>query len=194
MKKRNYVLLAASLFFVMLSGELTAQAFNDLDEVPHDISYYRETRITPPLVKVLYGRPSKDEDQKIFGDMVPFGELWRTGYNETTEVRFYKDVDFGGKKVLAGTYALLTIPGETEWKVILNSQLDTWGAFQYDPLFNVAEVIVPVSQAEELKTFSIAFKKKAEQIDMVLGWDATRVKIPLQFSVRNSSLAHRQQR
>ncbi len=130
----------------------------------------------------------------IFGKHIPYGEVWRTGYNEATEVKFYKDVQFGDKKVAAGTYVLITIPGEKEWKVILNSQLDTWGAFQYNPLFNIAEITVPSCRAEELETFSITFKKKSEKIQMVIGWDTTRVKIPLQFSSSKSQLAHRIER
>ncbi len=170
---------------------MTAQGFKNLDKIPHDISYYRETRITPPLVKVLYGRPSKNGEE-VFGNLIPYGEVWRTGYNEATEVKFYKDVTFAGKKVVAGTYVLITIPGNKEWKVILNSQLDTWGAFQYDAMFNVAEVTIPVSKAEELETFSIAFKKKQQIIEMVLGWDAVRVKIPLEFDQEQRSLANRE--
>lgn len=193
MSKKKYATLFTFFVICLFSVAGFAQPFNEADEVPHDISYYRETRITPPLVKVLYGRPSK-EGKEVFGDLIPYGEVWRTGYNEATEIKFYKDVQFGGKKVAAGTYVLVTIPGEKAWKIILNSQLDTWGAFQYDPLFNVAEISVPVNEAEELETFSIAFKKKAEQIHMVLGWDSTRVKIPLRFKETRKQLAHRRER
>lgn len=192
MALRNYASLFIFIVLSLFSVNGFSQSFDEIDKVPHDISYYRETRITPPLVKVLYGRPSKD-GQEIFGDFVPFGEVWRTGYNEATEVKFYKDVQFGGKKVAAGTYALVTIPGEKEWKVILNSQLDTWGAFQYDPMFNVAEISVAVNKAEELETFSIYFKNKTKKIEMVLGWDTTRIKIPLQFKEADD-LAHRTER
>ena len=190
MKKRNYV----AIFVFLLASTITltcfAQGFKEVDKVPHDIAYYRESRITPPLVKVLYGRPSKGANE-VFGDMIPYGQVWRTGHNEATEVKFYRDVDFGGKKVPAGTYVLLTIPGKDSWQVILNSQLDTWGAFQYDPLFNVAEITVSVNKAEPLETFSIAFKNKDKALQMVLGWDATRVKIPLKFKEVKGSLAHR---
>ena len=190
MKKLEYVAILIFLAIVTIAPTCVAQTFKGIDKVPHDISYYRESRITQPLVKVLYGRPSKSE-QAVFGDLVPYGEVWRTGYNEATEVQFYKDVQFGDKKVAAGTYVLITIPGEDEWKVILNSQLDTWGAFQYDPIFNVAEITVPSSKAEELETFSIAFKRKSEKIQMVLGWDTTRVTIPLQFKGNTNRLAQR---
>ena len=170
-----------------------AQQFDVVDEVPHDISYYRTSRVSPPLVKVLYGRPSKN-DKEVFGELVPFGEIWRTGHNEATEVKFYHEVEFGDTKVAAGTYVLLSIPYENEWRIILNSQIDTWGAFQYNPLFNVAEISVPVQKAEELETFSIVFKKRKEHIEMVLGWDTTRVRVPLYFKQPQSQLAHRIER
>lgn len=178
---KTYITTVLVLVICMIfTFEGQAQGSTSLDKIPHDISYFRETRATPPLVKVLYGRPSKN-DQKIFGNVVPYGEIWRTGYNEATEIKFYKDVNFGGKTVSAGTYVLLSIPGEKEWVIILSSNTDVWGAFQYDPTFDVAKVTVPVSEAESLETFSISFKKKNNKIEMLLGWDATRIKVPLEF-------------
>lgn len=168
------------VFCVTLPMNTQAQGFTAKDEIPHDISYYRETRATPPLVKVLYGRPSKNKEE-VFGNIIPYGQIWRTGHNEATEIKFYKDVKFGDKTVPAGTYVLLSIPGEKEWELILSSNLDVWGAFQYDPTFDIARVTVPVSKAESLETFSISFKKKNDAIEMLLGWDATRIKVPLKF-------------
>ena len=181
--KKTYITTVVVLLFAILSTETQAQGSTAKDEIPHDISYYRETRATPPLVKVLYGRPSKN-DQEIFGNLVPYDKVWRTGHNEATEIKFYKDVKFGNTKVPAGTYVLLSIPGETEWELILSSNLDVWGAFQYDPTFDVAHITVPVSKAETLETFSISFKKKSNNIEMLLGWDATRIKIPLNFKTK----------
>ena len=168
---------------VLLKTTLTAQNFNGEDKAPHDISYYRENMVTKPLVKVLYGRPKKD-GQDIFGNIVEYGKVWRTGANEATEVKFYQDILFGDTKVLAGTYVLLTIPGENEWEVILSSNVDVWGAFQYNPLFNVARITVPSKKAESVEIFSIAFKKKKDKINMILAWDSTRVKIPIAINIK----------
>ena len=181
MKKQYYtliiVLLLSATCFI---NQGFAQAFDALDKAPHDISYYRESRVMPPIVKVVYGRPQK-QGQEIFGHVIPYGKIWRTGANEATEVKFYKEVQFGDTKVSAGTYVLLTIPGEKEWEVILSAKTDVLGAFQYDPSYDVARIKVPVQKAETLEAFSIAFKKVDKDLQMVLGWDATRVKIPLQF-------------
>ena len=180
--KKSYsgAIIALILFVFLPLNETQAQRFENLDNVPHDISYYRETRLTKPLVKVLYGRPSKN-NQEVFGNLVPYGEVWRAGYNEATEIKFYKNVKFGEKTIAAGTYVLLVIPGEENWDIILNSNTDVWGAFQYDSTFNVARVTVPVNKAETIETFSISFKKIDKNIQMIMGWDNTRVKVPLKF-------------
>jgi hypothetical protein len=166
------------LMAMLLKTNVSAQSFKDLDESPHDIAYYRVNRLTPPLVKVIYGRPQKN-GQKVFGNLVKYGKIWKTGANEATEVKFYKDILFGNVKVPAGTYVLLTIPGEKEWEVILSSNLDVLGAFQYNPLFDVAKITIPSSKAESIEVFSIAFKEKKDTVQMVLAWDSTRVKIPI---------------
>ena len=167
---------------ISINHSVFAQRFKGLDEAPHDISYYRESMVTPPVVKVIYGRPHKN-GQEVFGNIVAYNQLWRTGANEATEIRFYKDVVFGDVKILAGTYVLYTIPGEKNWEVILNANLDVLGAFQYDSAFDVARIKVPISKAEELEAFSIVFQEqKQENIQMVLGWDTTRVKIPLRIT------------
>jgi len=186
MKKSNHSIQIVFVLLVMFfTTSISAQSFHKLDKAPHDISYYRESMVTPPLVKVLYGRPSK-EDAKVFGNTVAYNEIWRTGANEATEVKFYQDIVFGGVKVAAGTYVLYTIPGEKEWEVILSSNLDVLGAFQYDPIFDVARVKVSSSRAEELKVFSISFREHKEALQMVLGWDTTRVKIPLEVKKKGT--------
>ena len=185
MKFKYYTTIIVLILFAALSiSESHAQGFKGLDDIPHDIAYYRESRVTAPLAKVIYGRPQKNGDE-VFGKLVPYGKLWRTGANEATEVKFYRDVLFGDTTVAAGTYVLLSIPGEQEWEIILSSKLDVFGAFQYDPSFDVARITVPVYKAETLEAFSIAFKETTNNVQMVLGWDAARVKIPLYFGEEN---------
>lgn len=182
MNKSLYIKIIIALYAVLMFAiNVSAQTFKSLDKVPHDIAYLRETRATAPLVKVVYGRPSAKEGEQIFGDKVPFNELWRTGANEATEIKLYQDTVVGDVEVKAGTYVLVTVPGEKEWEVILNKQTDVWGAFQYNPEADVVRVKVPVSKAENLTSFSIAFKKNESDIKMVLGWGSTRVKVPMRI-------------
>ena len=93
---RLVIILIASILYTISSS---SQGFNKLDNAPHDISYYRESRVTTPLVKVIYGRPSIKTEGEVFGTEVPFNKLWRTGANEATEIKIYKDVMFGDKLV-----------------------------------------------------------------------------------------------
>ena len=180
MKKSTYLKIAITFCTILLFNQKQyAQDFKGLDEVPHDIAYFRENMVTPPLVKISYGRPSIKENEKVFGNKVPFGKIWSTGANEATEIKLYQDVKFGDKLVSAGTYVLLTIPGENEWEIILNTNLDVWGAFQYNPAADVVRIKVPVSKAEHLDVFSVGFKSKDNEVIMVLGWESTRVKIPM---------------
>jgi hypothetical protein len=130
-------------------------------------------------VKVTYGQPSK-RGREIFGRLVTYGKVWRTGANEATEITFAKDGNFGGKTVKKGTYTLFTIPGETEWTIILNSELKQWGAFKYDEIKgkNVLETKVPSK-----KNNSMVEKFTIEVSDTALNmmWDQTLVSVPLAF-------------
>ncbi|HHC79503.1 MAG TPA: DUF2911 domain-containing protein [Flavobacteriia bacterium] len=188
MKKNHFlvVLALATISLISYKGfsqeteEIPSVKFSDLDKSPHDITYLRIDRTSPPLAKVLYGRPQK-KDRVIFGGIVPYGKIWRTGANEATEVTFYKDLEFGGKSLKAGTYVLHSIPGEKEWTIILNSNLNVWGSFQYDEAADVLRVKVPVKKDEKsLEAFTIAFRK-GKDMAMILAWDTTRVEIPLSF-------------
>ena len=127
---------------------------------------------------MIYGRPQKDAE-KVFGDQIPYGKLWRTGANEATEVKFYNDTKFGNKTVKAGTYILHTIPGETEWTIILNKNLDTWGSCFYDEDMDIIRIKVPSKTDNVLDVFSIEFEHRLKNTYMVLAWDNTRVDIPI---------------
>ncbi|MBU2018508.1 MAG: DUF2911 domain-containing protein, partial [Bacteroidetes bacterium] len=82
-------------------------------------------------VEIVYSRPGA-KGRTIFGDLVPFGEIWRTGANSSTKITLSDKVTLGGKEVPAGTYALYTIPGQDEWTVIVHKYLENWGAGGYD--------------------------------------------------------------
>ncbi|MFN4087302.1 MAG: DUF2911 domain-containing protein [Spirosomataceae bacterium] len=129
--------------------------------------------------KLTYGQPSK-KGREIFGKLVPYGQVWRTGANEATTIEFKKEVTFGGKKVKAGTYSLFTIPGESEWTFILNSELGQWGAYKYNEIKgkNVAEVKVKsTTNATEVEkmTFNL------DDSNLSLMWDKVKVSVPLKY-------------
>jgi len=172
------VLFALALVF---TSEATAQKFSGMDKSPADIaSFPTSYKESDKAARVIYSRPQlKGRDM---ADLAPNGKVWRTGANEAPEVTFYKDVTFGGEKVAAGTYSLFTIPGDGEWTVILNKNLNQWGAYTYDNSADVVRVTSAASTDEEsLDTFSIAFKEVDGGAHLVMGWGTTRVATPVMF-------------
>lgn len=130
-------------------------------------------------VKITYGQPSK-KGREIFGKLVPFGQVWRTGANSATEVTFKKDVNFGGKSVKAGTYSLFTIPNQGDWEVILNSELKQWGAYGYEKVKdkNVTQIKVKSMKTDaEVEKLTIT----ASDSEIKIEWDTTVVKIALKW-------------
>jgi hypothetical protein len=135
-------------------------------------------------VSVVYGQPSK-RGRVIFGadgsgSLESYGKVWRTGANEATEITFKKDGMFGGKPVKAGTYTLFSVPGEKDWKVILNSELKQWGAFGYDKVKdkNVVEITVPTKKYKN-SAEKLMFDVKDDAL--VLQWDTMGFEVPLKF-------------
>lgn len=161
---------------------MNAQEFNGLDKSPHDISYYRTDTNAAPIIKVLYGRPQL-RGRKIGKQLAPYNELWRTGANEATEIKFYKTVTLGETIIEPGTYSLFTIPGKNEWTIIINKDTDVWGAYTYNQEHDVARIKVPTeSEKESLNAFSITFENEANEPIMVLGWDKVRIYVPFKIS------------
>ncbi|MGI9174214.1 MAG: DUF2911 domain-containing protein [Rhodothermales bacterium] len=144
---------------------------------PMDIS---STMLGDTYVKVVYGSPRMRE-REIFGDLVPYGELWRTGANEATELTTTGDLDVNGQTLPAGTYAVFTIPGEEMWTVVFNSALGQLGAADYDESKDVLRVEVPVMETEKpYEGFTIMFEDTAEGKALAMAWDDTKVALPVQ--------------
>lgn len=166
----------------VITEEAVAQKLPGMDQSPADIAYLRtEGRGGDPVVRVVYGRPQK-KNRTMLGEKEPYGKVWRTGANESTEIKLYRDVTFGDKKVPAGTYTLYSIPNEKEWTIILNSKLDTWGAYAYDESMDVARITVPAGKTEsEVEAFTIAFEGDGKEGKMYLAWENTLVTVPLKY-------------
>ncbi|MGV3630075.1 MAG: DUF2911 domain-containing protein [Bacteroidota bacterium] len=135
-------------------------------------------------VTVEYCRPSKS-GRVVFGDVVPYGEVWRTGANASTKVTFGEDVKINGQAVKAGTYSLYTIPTKDEWTVILNKNLTLWGSDGYSEVEDAVRILVKSQKTAELmETFTIAFnnlKPTAATMDLI--WENTRVSLDLTVEV-----------
>jgi len=169
-------LFALSVFVLAMvfSTDATAQQFSGLDKSPADMAAHPSSyKNSKKNIRVIYSRPQLKG--RLVNDLAPEGKVWRTGANEAVEITFYGNTTFGGKNIKAGTYSLFTIPGSKEWTVILNSNLNQWGAYSYDKSGDVARVSGKVSKGEEsLEAFSITFTDTA----MVMGWGTTLVSVP----------------
>jgi pimeloyl-ACP methyl ester carboxylesterase len=108
-------------------------------------------------VSIAYGRPQVNKRQ-IWGQLVPYNRLWRTGANEATYIAFSGDVLVEGQKLAAGTYALFTIPTETEWTVIFNRVPGLWGHFSYNPEFDALRIKVKPQAAEHQEWLSYSLE------------------------------------
>jgi len=173
---KNVFLLTFLTFTLVFSTGATAQKFSGLDKSPADIASYPSSyRVSDKGIRVIYSRPQLKG--RSLSELAPAGKIWRTGANEAVEITFYKDSNVGGTPIKAGTYSLFTIPGEDEWTVILNGNLNQWGAYSYDSAADVARVTAKTSTDDEaLEAFSIAFTNDG---DMVMGWGTTRVSLPI---------------
>lgn len=178
--RKRFLATGLFIFALVFSINVSAQKFSDVDKSPHDISYFKAKRNAPPIVKVLYGRPQK-KGRSVFGSLVPYDKVWRTGANEATEVTFFQDIKLGEQEIKAGTYTLLTIPGKKSWTIILNSDTDVWGSYYYDKDKDVARIDVPVKNTDEIEYFSIAFTKETDGANMILAWDNISVAVPFSF-------------
>ena len=160
----------------------------EVDKSPMDVSYYPnnypilkiQNKATEPLVaRILYSRPQK-QGRKIFGELVEYGNVWRLGANEATEIEFYKDVKIGGKKVTKGRYTLYAIVSENVWTMILNKDTDTWGAFKYDSKKDVLRIDVPVQKTDDVvESMSMVFEKSTNGISLIIAWEQVKVTLPI---------------
>ncbi len=181
---KNVRILFVVILSLIVSEIAFAQKLPALDPSPADVAYLRENgRRSTAVAKVIYGRPQK-KGRTMLGGTEPFGKVWRLGANETTEIKLFRDVTFGDKVVKAGTYSLYAIPNATEWTIIFNSKLDTWGAYEYEEGKDVVRFNVPVGKTDaEVEALAISFDDPAGtgKSTMYIGWETTLVKIPVKF-------------
>lgn len=139
-------------------------------------------RYKDAYLKITYSQPHK-KGREIFGKLVPYGEVWRTGANEATELTLTRDVIINSQTVKAGTYSLFTIPGKENWTIIINSDVGLWGAYNYTSKLDVLRFDVPVESLEDVvyEPFTIAINTKADKAEVSLLWDRSKVSFLVQF-------------
>jgi hypothetical protein len=133
-------------------------------------------------LKITYSQPHK-RGRKIFGGLVPYGQVWRTGANEATEVTLTQDILVNGTLLKAGTYSLFTIPDQSSWTIIFNSDLGLWGSYNYNPKTDVLRFQATPKPLADIvyEPFTILIEAKNDKAEVRLLWDTLSVDFPLQF-------------
>jgi hypothetical protein len=135
-------------------------------------------------IELSYSRPNM-RGRDIFGDLVPYGAVWRTGANSATTLTFSEEVVIGGTKVAPGKYGLLSIPGASEWTIIISKQTDVTSPSAYQQQMDVVRLTVPsVSLPFSIESFMILFEKvKTNELEVMILWDATMVSFPIKVDI-----------
>jgi hypothetical protein len=182
-KLLRFLLVAAG--GLLFAGNLPAQPAAPAVEFPAaSPACTIKQRVGLTDIEVNYSRPSI-KGREIFGSLVPYGTVWRTGANAATKLTFSTAVKLNGHEIPAGTYALFTIPGADEWMVIINKNSAQFGAFQYDEKADVVRFTVnPVQISSHIETFTIEFNHVQDESALLeLIWDQTVVPIKVEIEL-----------
>ncbi len=174
------------------SGQLkTPVSVNPLapiDVSPMDMSYFpvdfpklKNTNSSEqPMARVVYSRPHL-QGRKLFNDILKYGEPWRLGANESTELDLYKDATIQGKKIAQGRYIMYCIPQKDKWTIVLNSNIDSWGLHP-DPTKDLDRFVIPVKKTNDrLEYFTMVFRSSANDAELVMAWDDVEAVLPVSF-------------
>lgn len=175
--KLSLLFFLSLITFGFLAAPVQGQSLPEPRQSPLGLS---RAMLGDVYVKVIYGRPYT-RNREIFGSLVPYGEVWRTGANEATEITFTGGLTIADNSLEAGTYSLFTIPNEDEWTIIINKQLGQWGSYGYNREYDVVRFNVPRQDSpEHTELFTISIDKANETTGyLVMQWERTKIEIPL---------------
>lgn len=166
------------LFFTITAINATAQEAVKPRPSPLAIA---AIRYKDAYIKITYSQPEK-RGREIFGKLVPYNEVWRTGANEATEITTTKNIQINGTLLKAGTYSIFTIPQKDKWTIIINSEVGLWGAYNYNQKLDVMRFDVPVAASDVVyESFTLQFNHRNEVADLLLYWDKTKITIAFKF-------------
>jgi hypothetical protein len=167
---------------VSFSAVATAHAQQAAPELPAPSPHAKiEQRVGLTDFSIDYSSPGV-KGRKIWGGLVPYDQVWRTGANSATKLTVSRDITFGGKPVKAGTYAFYTIPGKTSWTVILSSNVNAWGANGYDDKQDVVRVMVKPTAVPSRERMAFIFSDATDDaVAIDLEWEKVRVRVPVKL-------------
>lgn len=182
MKKMLLAAVAACFFFIT-EAQLKTPAASPTQTIKQDFGL--------ASVELSYSRPGI-KGRKIFGDIVPFGKVWRTGANNATTLTFGDEVTIGDAKVPAGKYGLLTIPDKSNWIIIISKQTDVTSPAAYKQDQDVVRVTVPVKQQKDrTETFTMLFANvKPNSCELQIAWDKSMVVLPISTDIDSKIMAN----
>ncbi len=169
------------LWMAFFGCALTTLAFAQADKPKPSPAQTTKGKIGDVDVAIKYNAPSV-KGRTVWGELVPYDKVWRTGANEATTISFDKDVMVEGQKLPAGTYAFFTIPGEKEWTLIFNRETEQWGAYKYDDSQDALRVKVKPQMAKQTEEqMKFAVKESGKNTGQVmLMWE----KMTVPFTVK----------
>jgi hypothetical protein len=180
-----------TFLFVTLFSFAQDKTKPPVDKSPLDISFFpdvypilkiQDKAPEPLCARVIYSRPQKN-GRDVFGNLVEYGQIWRLGANEATEIEFYRDAKIANKTIKKGRYTLYAIPNVDKWTIIVNQDTDTWGAFKYDQKKDIVRVeVTPEKNPEPIEFYSMYFEKINKGANLVIQWDIAKASLPILFN------------
>jgi Protein of unknown function (DUF2911)/Tetratricopeptide repeat len=182
MKKLFMAAFAACILFTAEGQQLTTPQPSPTQTIKQNFGL--------SSVELSYSRPGM-KGRKIYGDLVPFGKVWRTGANQATTLTFGEDVMIGGKKVTAGKYGLLSIPDKNNWTLIISKQTDVTSPTAYKEDMDVVRVSAEAMKMKDnVETFTMQFADvKANSCALHIMWEGTAVALPITVDVETKVMA-----
>ena len=161
---------------ILLALSLPLPAFADRASPHAKVS----ATVNGKKITIDYGRPSK-KGREIFGALVPFDKVWRTGADEATVLTTDGPLTIGDLKVPKGTYAIFTVPGQTGWKLIVNKNAKQWGAFSYDTKEDLGQTAMTVTgTGAPVEQFTISVEPQGKKATLKLTWDKTAASVSVE--------------
>lgn len=169
----------------VINGEI-ANPYVPVDVSPMDMAWLPanypilSSKKPLPVARVIYSRPHK-QGRKIFGNLVKYGERWRLGANEATEIELFMPVKVQGKTVPKGRYILYCVPQQDSWTIVFNTNLYSWG-LTLDPSKDLYRFTIPAQTKNQLvEYFSMMFQTNDKGADLVMAWDNVEARLPLEY-------------
>lgn len=176
MKMHNF-LTTVLLFSVALSAHAQLATQPQLSPLAMTAVRYKDS-----YIKITYSQPHK-RGREIFGALVPYDQIWRTGANEATEITITKEILFNNIHLRPGTYSIFTIPTPIKWTIIINSEVGLWGSYNYNAKMNVLTTDIPVQNTGNTvyEPFTIKLIQNNDKAELNFMWDRTQVSVPIKF-------------